>query len=149
MRSHRLVLGLVTCLTACSFAGVRGPSSRVGLVPNDPSELKCTESALLPSLDALGGALAISAAGGGILIEQTSEDGSLDNFTKYYAGPLIAAGILYFVSASFGNNRITWCTDAKERSMRARDAVRPIELPAPTRPPARDTDDEPDIEIHR
>lgn len=150
---------LAVLATGCSFVGVRGPSNRVGLVPEDPDDLTCTESTLLPSLDALGGALAISVAGGGIIIEQTSDEGDLEDFTKLYAGPLVALGILYFVSASWGNNRITWCTDARERSIKARDAIRPVELPEPTRtrpeeldieihdPPATDPE-EPDIEIH-
>jgi hypothetical protein len=113
-------------LGSCSFVGVRGPSDRVGALPEDPAKLSCTESAFLPSLDALGGALAFAAAGGGVILEQGSSDGEPENFTKYYAGPLAAAGILYFIAASFGNTRITWCTDAKERMAAARDTIRPV-----------------------
>ena len=143
----------MVALAGCSFIGVRGPSGRVGLVPDDPDKIKCTESSLLPSLDALGGALAIAGAGGGIISEQVGEEGKPENFTKYYAGPLIALAIVYFASASFGNTRVTWCTDIKERSLKARDSVRPVEFedgPAPKKKPKPIEDpEEPDIEIHK
>ena len=109
MMRHALVLLLAG---GCSFVGVRGPSDRIGALP---AKLSCTESALLPSLDALGGAAAFAVAGGGVILEQASDDGEPESFTKYYAGPLVAVGVIYFIAASFGNNRITWCTDAKER----------------------------------
>jgi hypothetical protein len=113
-------------LGGCSFVGVRGPSDRVGALPDDPAKLRCTESPLLPSLDAAGGALAFAVAGAGVILEQASDNNEPENFTKYYAGPLVAAGILYFIAASFGNTRITWCTDAKERMAAARDTIRPV-----------------------
>ena len=117
----------VLALTGCSFVGVRGPSDRMGLLPDDPSKLKCTESAFFPSMDALGGAAAFAVAGGGVIIEQASDDGDLENFTKYYAGPLVAIGVLYFIAASYGNERITWCTDARDRMDANRSIVRPVQ----------------------
>lgn len=120
----------------CSFVGVRGPADRVGVLPDDPAKLKCTESTLLPSLDAVGGIVGVLAAGAGVVLEQTSEDGEPQNFTKYYAGPIALGAILYFVSASYGNNRITWCTDARERIEANRSVVVPV---AP--------DPQPEIEI--
>src|SRR5688572_18889673 len=108
MYATRHVLCLLV-LGGCSFVGVRGPSDRVGALP---AKLSCTESPLLPSLDAAGGALAFAVAGAGVILEQASDNNEPENFTKYYAGPLVAAGILYFIAASFGNTRITWCTDA-------------------------------------
>jgi hypothetical protein len=107
---------LLVLLGACSFVGVRGPSDRMGFVPDDPAKVKCTDSTLLPSIDALGGAAAAVISVGGIVLEQTSDDGEPENFTKYYAGPLALASIVYFYAASWGNNRITWCTDAKDRA---------------------------------
>jgi len=118
---------LLVALTGCSFIAVRGPSDRMGILPDSPSKLKCTESAFLPGMDALGGAAAFAIAGGGVIIEQASDDGDLDNFTKYYAGPLVAAGILYFIAASYGNERITWCTDARDRMAANQSIVRPVQ----------------------
>lgn len=121
-------LAFVVC-AGCSFVGVRGPSDRVGVLPDDPKELRCTESALLPSLDAVGGIIGVLAGGAGVLLEQASDDGEPENFTRYYAGPIALGTILYFISAGYGNNRITWCTEAHERIRAQRNAVTPI---APT-----------------
>jgi hypothetical protein len=141
MRPWGALLALVA--TGCSFVAVRGPSTRIGLLPDDPAKLKCSDNSLFPSLDALAGAAAIAVAGGGVVLEQTSEDGEPEDFTKFYAGPLVALGIIYFVSASFGNRRITWCDDAKERIRKAQDVVRPIDLGPPSkRKPDPDVDPE-------
>lgn len=109
-------LVLALAMTGCSFIGVRGPADRVAFAPKNPDDLKCPEDSILPSLDALGGAFAMAAAVGGVFAEQLSEDGEPDGFTKLYAGPLAVVSIVYLVSASHGNTRITWCSDAKERS---------------------------------
>jgi hypothetical protein len=130
---QRCLAAVLVVASGCSFVAVRGPSKRIGLLPDDPAKLKCSDNSLFPSLDALGGAAAIAVAGGGIVLEQTSEDGKPEDFTKFYAGPLVALGILYFVSASFGNKRITWCSDAKERILKQQDAVRPVEFGPPTK----------------
>src|SRR5689334_21765405 len=107
---------LLAGLGACSFVGVRGPSDRVGIVPDDPAKVKCTDSTLFPSIDALGGAASAVIAAGGVILEKSSDDGKPENFTKYYAGPLAVLSIAYFYAASWGNNRITWCSDAKDRA---------------------------------
>jgi hypothetical protein len=117
--------GLLALLGACSFVGVRGPSDRVGIVPDDPAKVKCTDSTLFPSIDALGGAAAAAVAVGGIVLEKSSDDGKPEHFTSYYAGPLAVLSIVYFYAASWGNNRITWCTDAKERAEANRQARLP------------------------
>jgi hypothetical protein len=140
---------LALVASGCSFVAVRGPGQRVGLLPEDPAQLRCSEDSLFPSLDALGGAAAIAVAGGGIVLEQTSEDGKPENFTKYYAAPLVALAIVYFISASYGNNRITWCSEAKERITKARDGVRPVDLgpPTPKKKPSQVPPDDDEIEI--
>lgn len=114
------VATVATGVAACSFVGVSGPSERVPHAPKRPEDLKCAEDSILPSLDALGGAFAMSAAVGGVFAEQLSEDGEPDGFTKYYAGPLLVLSIVYLVAAGHGNERITWCTDAKDRSRQGR-----------------------------
>lgn len=130
----RGIAAIALFATGCSFAGVRGPSSRVDPLPLDRPRVSCTESALLPSLDALGGAAALAAAAGGVLFENVSESGEPENFTRYYAGPLLGAALVYFVSAGFGNRRITWCSDANERLAEQREAVRPVEVEEPAVP---------------
>ena len=106
---------------------------------------------MLPALDALGGAAALGVMGGGILLEQTSEDGEPEHFTLYYAGPLLAVAIVYFASATFGTNRVSRCTELRESAVRVRDAVRPIEgvppPPAPGSEPASSPIVAPDIEM--
>jgi hypothetical protein len=119
--------------TGCSFVAVRGPSQRVEVLPSDGTPLKCTESGLFPVLDTAGGVAAVSVAAGGVLLEQTSEDGEPENFTKYYAGPLVLVAIAYFVSATYGNTRVTWCTDVNERLRKPGERVIPIN-PDPNKP---------------
>ena len=119
----RAVALVVMC--GCSFAGVRGPA-RTADPPTDPAKVHCTESALLPNLDALGGAAAISVIGGGVILEHTSDDGEPEHFTKYYAGPLLAVAIAYFWSASFGTDRTERCTEVRERAGATRRVVAPI-----------------------
>jgi hypothetical protein len=131
MRSVALVL-----VAGCSFVGVRGPTRTASSPPGDPSSIKCSESDVLPALDALAGAAALGVMGGGILLEQTSEDGEPEHFTLYYAGPALAVAIAYFWSASYGTTRVSRCTELKEDLARVKDAVRPIEgMPVKRDPP--------------
>ena len=103
----------LVCATGCSFVGVRGPA-HVGSEPAaDPSTVHCTDTDALPALDAVGGAAALAVAGGGFIIEQTSSTGDLHNFTKYYAGPLVVASIIYFIASGYGTNRVEQCREAK------------------------------------
>jgi len=61
----------------------------------------------------VGGAAALAVAGGGFIVEQTSSTGDLHNFTKYYAGPLVVASIIYFIASGYGTNRVEACREAK------------------------------------
>ncbi|HEY0250218.1 MAG TPA: hypothetical protein VGC41_01785 [Kofleriaceae bacterium] len=103
----------VLCATGCSFIGVRGPVGYGDQPAANPASVHCTDSDALPALDALGGAAALAVAGGGFIIEQTSSSGDLHNFTKYYAGPLVVASILYFISTSYGSTRVERCRAIK------------------------------------
>ena len=103
-------------LAGCSLIAVRGPGALPDPVP-PPDQVHCTTADFLPSIDALAGAGALVAAVGGTLIEHTSESGSPHDFTKYYMLPLIAFGIVYFVSASTGPPRVEQCQVAKDRSL--------------------------------
>jgi hypothetical protein len=114
MRTLALILVLAT---GCSYAFVRAPQ-HMDPPPTDPRQVHCNASGLFPSLDALGGAAAISIAGGGVIIDQTSETGRAENFTKYYAAPLLALAIVYFYSGSFGTDRISKCQELEETAER-------------------------------
>lgn len=111
------VVGAVL-LTGCSFIGVKGPSQTEPYDsaghPLDPKSIRCTDSDLLPAVDALGGAAALAVAGGGVIIEHTSDDGSPQHFTAYYMTPLIAVAIAYFWAGSWGTDRVSRCVDLKE-----------------------------------
>jgi hypothetical protein len=117
----------LVALAGCSFVGVRAPSKSIDPATMRPEQIKCNDSALLPSLDALGGAAAISAMGGGLILQYTTERERYDHFTLYYAGPLLVGAIVYWYSASFGNNRISRCTELKEKAGRVVPVVRPID----------------------
>lgn len=134
---------LLAALAGCSFVGVRAPSKSIDPATMRPEQIKCNESAVLPSLDALGGAAAISAMGGGLILQYTTENDRYDHFTAYYAGPLLAAAIIYWYSASFGNSRVSRCTDLKETAGKVQPVVRPVE---PDGKPRQETDSE-QIEI--
>jgi hypothetical protein len=138
-------LAALAALAGCSFAGVRAPTAKIDPTTLVPSSIQCNDSSLLPSLDALGGAAAIATAGGGVILERTTVKERYDNFTLYYAGPLLALAIVYWWSASFGNDRISKCSDLKERANATRPVVRPIE----DEPGAKKSmPDDKDIEIH-
>lgn len=134
----RFATPALAALAGCSFAGVRAPPRSIDPATAAPGSFKCNDSSLLPSIDALGGAGAISVMGGGIILEQTTERARYDHFTLYYAGPLLALAIGYWWSASFGNDRITRCSELKERASR----VRPVVLPVgdPSKPQESDTE---------
>lgn len=118
---------LFVTVTGCSFVGVRGPA-RTTEPPTNPDAIRCTESGVLPGLDALGGAAAIALVGGGVIDEITSEDGS-ETFDILYAAPVLALGLAYFYSASWGNDRTTRCTELKEQARKVQPVVRPIDAP--------------------
>ena len=113
--------------TGCSFVLVHGPSQRIETLPTDGSHIDCTESAAVPLADTIGGIAAITAAGAGVLVEQTSNDGKPEHFTAYYAGPLAAVAIAYFISASRGNSQVTWCRDVNERLNKPGERVIPVD----------------------
>ena len=130
---------LAVLLAGCSFVGVRGPSGKIDPDTTDRRSIKCTESDVLPALDAIGGAAALLAAGGGIILEHTSDDGEPKHFTLYYAGPLVALAIVYFSSGTFGTNRISRCSELRE----AKSTIIPV---TPIEPGAKPK--KPEIEIN-
>lgn len=102
----------IVCATGCSFVGVKGTTHMGSEPAANPAALDCTDTDTLPAIDALGGAAALAAAGGGFIIEETSSS-ELQNFHKYYLGPLVAVSIIYFIATSYGTNRVERCRAAK------------------------------------
>ena len=100
--------------TGCSFFLVKGPAQRVDVI-GPGADTGCTETPVVPVVDAIGGLALGGAAVGGVILEATNSDSAPANFGKYYAAPLVIGSIVYFVAASMGNSRVTWCVDMKER----------------------------------
>lgn len=128
----------VLCCTGCSFIGVRAPAHPPDNgKPIDPRTIHCNDSGLLPAIDALGGAGALAVAGGGLIVEGTSDTGSLKNW-KYTAAPgLVVAAIIYFYAAGWGTDRVSRCADLKDGA-NAVVPVRPIEMDSPGKPKPED-----------
>ena len=141
MRSAAMlpVLGAVL-FTGCSFVGVRAPTQTEPFdasgAPLDPKTIKCTDSDILPAIDALGGAAALAVAGGGVILEHTSDDGSPQHFTAYYMTPLIAVAVAYFYAAQWGTDRVSRCTDLKEATTK----ITPILTIEPSKKPGIEID---------
>jgi hypothetical protein len=115
-------------VAGCSFVGVKKPRSaldpKTGAL--DPASVRCSDSGVLPALDALGGAAAIAAIGGGVILEHSSDSSTYNNFSYYYAPPLLAVAIAFFWSASFGTDRIEQCEELEQQARETRQIVRPI-----------------------
>src|SRR5262245_27102021 len=113
--------------TGCSFFLVHGPSERIDVLPTERGHVDCTESGVIPLVDTVAGIAAITTAGVGILVEQTSDDGKPQHFTAYYAAPIAAAAIAYFIPASRGNTKVTWCSDVNDRLRSPSERVVPVD----------------------
>lgn len=106
----------VLSLAGCSFIGVKEP----GALPDPPppaDSIHCTTSDALPTVDALAGAGALAAATAGIFAEETGSHGMFDHWEKYYVVPLVAVGIVYFVSSNHGTHAVEQCAVAKDPSL--------------------------------
>ena len=122
-----IALGMAVCLVACSFVGVSMPTVEAGATPGAPRTIHCSESSVLPALDAVGGALALSGAAVGVFREQFKDSEKPEHFSLFYAGPLVVLAITYWYSAAFGTARVSRCSQLKEEAAQVREVVRPIE----------------------
>jgi hypothetical protein len=103
-------------LAGCSFIGVKGPGALPD--PSPPADsIHCTTSDVLPTLDALGGAAAIATSAGGVIAEETGKQGAFAHWEMYYALPLLAVSVVYFVSSSHGTHAVEQCAVAKDPSL--------------------------------
>jgi hypothetical protein len=135
MRARPIAVACACALGGCSFIAVRGPVHSHAATPiQDPSLIRCTDSAVLPSLDAVTGSLGVGAALFGGIVDQTSAHTDLpDHYTRDFAGPLLAIGIAYLWSASFGTDRVEACVDAKAAVI-PKAVVVPIDMTGVTPP---------------
>ena len=109
----RAALALV--LAGCSFVGVEGPRVPDPAPPAD--SIHCTTSDLLPTLDALAGAAALATSAGGVIAEETGTHGIAEHWELYYALPLVAVGVVYFVASSHGTREVERCAVAKDPTL--------------------------------
>jgi hypothetical protein len=103
-------------LAGCSFIGVKPP----GALPDPPppaDSIHCTTSDTLPTVDALAGAGSLAASVAGIFAEETGSHGTFEHWEMYYALPLVAVGVVYFVSSSHGTHAVEQCAVAKDPSL--------------------------------
>jgi hypothetical protein len=99
------------------------PDDGGGSATNDTS---CTESSVLPALDAIVGALAIGGAVGGEVVDQTSHP--IHRYELYYGLPALVLGIVLLVSADTGTNRVEACQTVKHGQPRGCDGC-PDDIP--------------------
>jgi uncharacterized membrane protein YqgA involved in biofilm formation len=100
-------LGLALALAGCSLFAVQGlPESY------NATTVTCTESDLVPSLDAVGGVLAIAGAVGGEFVTQLT-DHTVSHYELFYGLPLVVVGIVYLVAAGKGTAKVQRCRAVK------------------------------------
>ncbi len=103
-------------LAGCSFIGVKGPGALPDPAPPADS-IQCTTSDALPTIDALVGAGMVAASAGGVIAEETGKHGIAEHWELYYALPLLAVGVVYFVSGSQGTHAVEQCQVAKDPTL--------------------------------
>jgi hypothetical protein len=116
----RIAAALVVC-ASCSFVAVHGPVA----TPNKP--LECTDSDVVPSIDAAAGALLVAGAIAGEVADHVSSH-PIQHFELIIGLPALVAGIVYFVSASHGTDKVSACRRAHEGRERGCDGC-PAEVP--------------------
>ena len=101
-------MGLALALGGCSFFLVKGP-------PNEyvPATVQCTDSDVIPSIDAAGGVFAIAGAVGGEFVTRLT-DHKVEHYELFYALPLVVAGIVYLVASGRGTEKVQNCRAARE-----------------------------------
>ena len=112
----RWIAALAACslLGGCSFLLVKDPPRVVA--GTDPAKVDCSTTSVIPGIDAIGGAAAIAASAGGIVLQHTSTDGSPRHFDLYFAAPLLVLGIIYFYAASGGTDAVEACQKIKAKA---------------------------------
>jgi hypothetical protein len=111
-----IAIVVVFVLGGCSFVGVKGPGALPDPAP-PADEIHCTTSDALPTIDALGGIAALAASGGGIIAEETGNHGVFEHWEAYYALPLLAVSIVYFVASGHGTHAVEQCAVAKDPTL--------------------------------
>jgi hypothetical protein len=106
----------------CSFVFVHGPDTTAA---NPQATAKgCTDSTLVPSIDALAGVLAIAGAGGGEIVDHETSH-TIHDYELVLALPLLTVGIAYLIAASHGTSAVENCHAATEGQLRGCDGCSP------------------------
>jgi uncharacterized membrane protein len=84
----------------------------------------CTDSSLVPSIDAAAGVLALAGAGGGEIVDHLTSH-SIHDYELVLGLPLVVVGIVYLIAASHGNDAVEACRAASTNSLRDCDGCAP------------------------
>jgi len=120
MPGGRAVLATVLC-ASCSFFAVKGPQTR-------SRDATCTESDVIPSLDAVAGGLLVAGGLVGEIFDHISAH-PIAHYELVIGLPALAVGITYLVAAARGTDRVSTCQAVKRgQALRGCDGC-PAEVP--------------------
>jgi hypothetical protein len=100
-RGRALALACACALltASCSYVFVHAPDP--AMADTQAAARSCTDSTLVPSIDAIAGVLAIAGAGAGEVIDHETSH-TVHDYELVIALPLLVVGIAYLVAASHG-----------------------------------------------
>jgi hypothetical protein len=98
---------LVLC-ASCSFVAVHGPTAT-----NYGAKSTCTESDLIPAIDAVAGALLVAGAIGGEIADHVASKPLASNYELVIGLPALVVGITYLVAAAGGTSKVSTCQATK------------------------------------
>ncbi len=112
---------MLALCASCSFFAVKGPQTR-------GRDVQCTDSDIIPSLDAVTGAVLVGGALVGEIIDHVGSH-SIDHYELIVALPALVVGITSLVAASKGTDRVSTCQAVKRgEQLRGCDGC-PAEVP--------------------
>jgi hypothetical protein len=123
-RGRASVLACILALagSSCSYVFVHAPDPTA---PDPRATARtCTDSTLVPSIDAAVGVLAIAGAGGGEIVDHETSH-TMHDYELIVGLPLLVVGIAYLVAASHGNAAVETCHAANEGQLRGCDGCSP------------------------
>ena len=105
----RAVLAVLAswALGSCSFFAVKGPPDVFVR-----ATVECTDSDVVPSIDAAAGVFALAGAVGGEFVTQLT-DHKVEHYELFYGLPLVVAGIVFLVASGHGTEKVQSCRAAK------------------------------------
>jgi hypothetical protein len=100
--------GVLVLCASCSFVAVHGPTTT-----NSGPKSTCTDSALIPGIDAMTGALLVAGSIGGEIAAHVATKPFVSNYELVIGLPALVVGITYLVAASKGTNKVSNCQATK------------------------------------